>query len=304
MIGMDIFDFHVSDENYQRYANFYKQDLFAGKQIKLIDQFKHKSKRNIWVSICGMTIDRAKQPNLTKGTIWIIEDISMQKMAENKLMFANNELNTIFENALVGILVLRGGRHIRRINHAFATMLGYDATEELNEMPVTLLHMSPENYNEFGEKHYNRLIHHDVFEVEYQLRKKSGEPLWVALSGRALDTNDPADLDLGVIWVVRDISKRKEAEKKILELERKRTVSAMTVTANHEINQPLMILQGSLELLRMKIKDQEQTKYLDKCDDSIQRIASILSKFEKTSNLETHDYVEDVEMLNFLDDYE
>jgi PAS domain S-box-containing protein len=301
MEGMNIFDFHVSEENYIRYANFYSEDLAIGKQVKVVDKFKHKSGSLVWVNICGMTIDRTVSPDLSKGTIWIIEDISMQKKAENELRFAHSELDTIFENALVGILVLRGGRHIRRINQAFASMLGYDSTEELKEMPVTLLHLSLDNYNEFGNKHYMRLIHHDVFEVEYQLRKKNGEPLWVALSGRALDLKEPANLDLGVIWVVRDISKRKEAERKIIELERRRTVSAMTVTANHEINQPLMILQGSIELLKIKLKDQALIKYLDKCEDSVQRISSILSKFERTSCFETNDYVDEVEMLNFDD---
>ena len=63
-----------------------------------------------------------------------------------------------------------------------------------------------------GKHHYEPLRNHESTHINYQVRKKSGESVWVSLSGKAVDTNTPADLDKGVIWIVDDISDYKELE--------------------------------------------------------------------------------------------
>jgi len=50
---------------------------------------------------------------------------------------------------------------------------------------------------------------------------------------------------------LKNLSEKQDA---IMELEKQNSVMAMVITANHEINQPLMTMKGNVELLQMTIK--------------------------------------------------
>jgi len=62
------------------------------------------------------------------------------------------------------------------------------------------------------------LAQHEISQIEYKFRRKDGSPVWLSISGRAIDQNTPADLNKGVVWIFEDISDRKEAERKLIEL--------------------------------------------------------------------------------------
>lgn len=134
-------------------------------------------------------------------------------------MVNNAQLAAIFENSNVGILYLTGYRILEKCNTRFAEMLGYESAESMMGISMRALHLSEQHFVEFGKKFYDSLKNHDVFQVEYQLRKKNGEPVWCTLSGRAVDRNIPADLDQGVIWIVDDIEKRKNTDYELIRKE-------------------------------------------------------------------------------------
>ncbi len=93
------------------------------------------------------------------------------------------------------------------------------------------------------------------------------------------------------------------AQNEIIQLEKQKSVWAMAVTANHEINQPLMVIRGNMDLLRMKleafgIKDLPQ-HYLDNIEKSISRIGDILQKFKEKCPVRYTDYSSKTEMVVF-----
>ncbi|HPM01695.1 MAG TPA: response regulator [Candidatus Cloacimonadota bacterium] len=90
----------------------------------------------------------------------------------------------------------------------------------------------------------------------------------------------------------------KTAQNKLIQLEQKNAVLAMAVTANHEINQPLMVLSGTLDVLKIKIDNSELDKYFEKADIAIQKIESILSKFSHIDQVQFKTYLDDVSMLD------
>lgn len=122
------------------------------------------------------------------------------------------ELASIFNHAQVGLALLRGGRTVARCNQRLADILGYSSPEAMKDLPVDAVHLSPEHFRHFGEQHYESLRYQDNLQVEYQLRRADGTAVWCTLSGAALDTHRPADLDKGVLWVVDDIGARKSME--------------------------------------------------------------------------------------------
>ncbi|MCP4149279.1 MAG: response regulator [bacterium] len=68
-----------------------------------------------------------------------------------------------------------------------------------------------------------------------------------------------------------------------IRLEQENAVLAMAETANHEINQPMTVLQGNFELFKSTIDldglSEKQTGYITKIRDSITRIHAIFKKY-------------------------
>ena len=137
---------------------------------------------------------------------------------EEKLETALSELETIFENSQVGIMSLSGGRYLSRGNKRLAEILGWESPEEMKNINMRRLHLSEERFLEFGTKYFDQLAHGEQIHIEYELAKKDQSPIWCILSGKAVDRSTPADLKQGVIWIIDDISKRKELELKLKHL--------------------------------------------------------------------------------------
>jgi tetratricopeptide (TPR) repeat protein len=68
------------------------------------------------------------------------------------------------------------------------------------------------------------------------------------------------------------------AQDNILRLERRNSVFATAVTASHEINQPLQVISGALDLLELTFTeaDERQTHYIDQARQGVDRIGDIL----------------------------
>ena len=128
------------------------------------------------------------------------------------------ELETIFENSQVGIMLLKGGRYFAKGNQRLADILGYDRPEDMAGFSMRQLHLSGDMFREFGKKHYNPLISGEQIQIEYQLCRKDNTPVWCSLSGKAIDRNRPPDLDKGVLWVIDDIEGKKQMEFRLREM--------------------------------------------------------------------------------------
>jgi PAS domain S-box-containing protein len=126
------------------------------------------------------------------------------------------EFQAIFENSQIGLMLLRQNRLLCRANQRLADILGYDSPEEMVGMSMREVHLSDQRFQEYWEKYYEPLKQGVQIQVEYQLKRKNGSPLWCSLSGKALDANNPPDFNKGVLWSVDDISRRKAAEQEII----------------------------------------------------------------------------------------
>ncbi len=97
--------------------------------------------------------------------------------------------------------------------------------------------------------------------------------------------------------------KFEEVQQEIIELEKQKSAWAMAVTANHEINQPLMVIRGNMDLMRMKMDRSElpddYQQYLENIEKSIVRITEILHKFKDQYPIRFTEYSSTTEMVIF-----
>ena len=127
----------------------------------------------------------------------------------------NIELSNLFNTALVGLMYITGERVLIKGNQHLADILGYDNAKEMIGLSMLSLHLSRERFIEFGNLNFQTLTNHENNNIEYQLRKKDGSPIWCNLSGKAIDNTTPADLSKGVLWTILDITKRKTLEAEV-----------------------------------------------------------------------------------------
>ncbi len=172
------------------------------------------------------------------GSICVLKDMTKLEETQTLLEEALNEIQTIFNNSMVGVVFLKGGRKVARCNKRAAEIFGYQP-EELLGRTVDMVHVDEDHFRSFGLQYFDRLSKGSLVDVEYQMRKKDGSIIWCSLSGKAVD---PENLDKGVIWVMQDITELKEAQSLREDMER---------IAKHDMKTPLNAVVNIPQLLLM-----------------------------------------------------
>ena len=125
-------------------------------------------------------------------------------------------------------------------------------------------------------------------QIEYQLKRKDGTPVWCSLSGKALD---PADLDQGVIWVLDELESRKSLENDLIQAielseASNRAKSEFLANMSHEIRTPLNGIMGMLQVMQATDLDQEQQEYVEMATKSSKRLARLLNDILDLTKIE------------------
>lgn len=140
--------------------------------------------------------------------VGMIRNIDDRKAIIHQMHQRESQLNAIFQNANVGIMMLKGNRIFEKGNQRLADIFGFASPAEMARISMRRLHLDDAHFQEFGQRYYSQLISQDLFQIEYPLAHQNGSVVWVSLSGRAMDENRPADLNKGVIWIIDDITER------------------------------------------------------------------------------------------------
>lgn len=197
------------------YASREEFEHVGAEQYRQISEFGTGAIETRWKRKDGTEIDvllgatPLNPKDWSQGVSFTALDITERKKTERVLADARNEFESIFDNSQVGIMLLRGGRFFSRGNQRLADILGYDSPEEMIGLSMNELHINEENFQNFGKQYYQKLSQGEQTQIEYQLKRKDGTPVWVTISGKAIDGDD---LNKGVIWVLDDLTKRKTLE--------------------------------------------------------------------------------------------
>ena len=208
------------------------------------------------------------------------------KEAEADRLLMARELESIFSASLVGIVLIRDGRVVN-VNDRLCRMLGYER-EELLAAESAIFFADRQAFRHFIQQHARQLVVRDLEYLEYRLARKDGTPIHCALSGKAVVARD---LSQGVVWVVQDITRRKQAE---LDLEQAKeeaeaanlAKSEFLANMSHEIRTPMNGIIGLSELLLKTDMDSEQSRHLKLIRESGRRLMRIINDILDFSKVE------------------
>ncbi len=238
-----------------------------------------------------------------------LETDSELKLAEQRLRESEMQLAAIVDNSQVGIMLITGYRVLARTNQRMADILGYDSPSQMLGFSMRQLHLSEAHFIDFGRQYYDVLHNREMLHVDYEVRRRDGSPIWCRLSGQAVDRNQPADLNLGVVWVVDDISQQRVAEAELKrhrehleEAIMERTVelveakvaaeaaniakSAFLANMSHELRTPMNGVLGMVDMARRRMADPKGLDQLDKAKLSAERLLGVLNDILDISKIE------------------
>jgi len=122
-------------------------------------------------------------------------------------LHASHEVQAIFQNASIGIVLIRD-RAIVRCNQALSSILGY-SQEQLCDMPVRTLFTDDEAYEEVGRAAKVLLDAGEPYRTERHFLRRDGSRVHCAVSASAVN---PAHPEWGTIWLVDDVTAQRRQE--------------------------------------------------------------------------------------------
>jgi diguanylate cyclase (GGDEF)-like protein/PAS domain S-box-containing protein len=158
----------------------------------------------IWCQITGSLLNPA-DPD--EGLVWLFQDVSARRTAEEALVESLWEQQLIFDNAMIGISYQRE-RTILRCNCRFEEIFGYPAGG-LAGQSSRLLFASQQAWDEARRQIEEAAAVSDTFDGEFLYAKRDGTPIRVRVIGRTIGVNGE---DQMWIWTCEDVTGQRAAE--------------------------------------------------------------------------------------------
>jgi PAS domain S-box-containing protein/putative nucleotidyltransferase with HDIG domain len=237
-----------------RRAEFQQQMEHAETITDFESQVHRRDGTLLWISENARAVRDADGMLLHyEGTV---QDISARKRTEAALRESEDQAQTIFDAAAVGIARVDMNGRLTRTNRAFQNMLGY--TEEVLDglACARLTHPddSPANLQLQWDLQEGQ---RDGYQVEKRYCRADGSPLWANLTMTLV--RDSAGRPHFSIAVVEDITARREAQQKILALNQRLEQRVQYIAALHQIDLAIMSSQdmdATLDLVLEQVRAQ------------------------------------------------
>ena len=181
--------------------------LLRGEDVEPTTAFRINNRitgKTQWAEISSVTIDWEGRP----ASLSFINDITVRKTLQDQLKQTLDERETILENSIVGIVFLNAAGRLKWANSTAFQIFGIDRIDTTGKS-LEPYYLSREHYLQISIEASKAVGQGKSYETEIQMRRGDGSLFCAYLSGRAVN---PGDLSCGTVWVVMDITKRRQLE--------------------------------------------------------------------------------------------
>lgn len=179
---------------------------------------------------------------------------------------ASSELEVIFNNSAIAIAYVMHDRRFSRVNQRFCDLIGYHHDEVIGKT-TEFMHTSKQSFANFANTYFPKLNNGEIIKTEYRYRKKNGETIWCSVWGHAVN---PKNLESGIIWILDDITERKQLEHLKEDVER---------MMHHDLKSPIgniLMLQSLLKSSdNLSTQEKQYVEYIEDASNEIKRLIDI-----------------------------
>ncbi len=227
-----------------------------------------------------------------QGDNWVIHtiwrDITHRRQMEKARQKEKETLITILESTPHGITLIDTHGKYLYVNPYFTKITGYTLTEIADREDWFVKVYPDKNYR----KKIFEIWSHDSKHQgqgktrEFKIKCKNGQSKHIEFRTTFLK-----DLKISVLT---DVTSRRKSEELIREKDRLQGVLELSGAVCHEMNQPLMSIQGYFDLILMDTpKDDLLYSRINKIHVQINRVANITKKLMEISRYETKSYLKE-----------
>ncbi|MFZ0930108.1 MAG: PAS domain S-box protein [Syntrophobacteraceae bacterium] len=227
------------------------------------------------------------------------KDITERKTAEEALRESEEKHRALVQSSSDAILVIDWNRRILSFNKAFLDLFRL-TDKEAEGQSTRIIHPSEASFTSFGEIAFPVVEATGSFRTEWEFAKKDGTIFPVEETLSAIKTHDGSIL--GFVAIIRDITERKETEKRMadyrkhleeivtqrtreleeayktmIQEEKLKTLGTISAEMAHEVRNPLMSIGGFARRLQKKNPDSREVEIIVQ---ESSRLEAILRRIE------------------------
>jgi PAS domain S-box-containing protein len=207
------------------------------------EQFVRQDNSYIDVEVAGLVITYQNQPAL----LFVIRNITERKQAEKMLRESNTRFQDLLESAPDAVVVSDKDGVIVLVNAKTEEIFGYARQELVGKSVEKLL---PEHlHNTHAEHRHNYVSQPKLYylgaDADIFGRRKDGSEFPIDVKLSPFFTED----GLRITTIIRDITERKRAEEQVVRAARLAALGQMSAVLAHELNNPLQIIKGYLDIM-------------------------------------------------------
>ena len=195
----------------------------------------------------------------------VFRDITKQKQMENTLRQSEERFRTLTEMSLTGIYIIQD-YVFRYVNPTLAGFLGYPPEEMIGRDPFSFVH--PDDRDIVRDKIQERLDHQEAIGA-YEARwvTRDNQTKYMIVMGVLI----PYEGRPAVSGNMLDITERRKMEDTLRMAHKK--ITMLSSITRHDIRNQLLALRVFLDLSRMKEKDPEILRFIEKEDKAAEAIS-------------------------------
>ena len=198
---------YFTDEEFEARTSAYR-DLDEGRAHQREQFLRRADGSGFWCRLSG----RAVEPGTpAKGYVWLFEDITEHKRADEAMRRLTEDQQLILDNATVGIVFVRD-RVIQRCNRRLEEMTGHDAGGLIGRS-TEVLFADPAQWRSINRAAYEGTAPGETYHDECFFRREDGSTFYAHSVGRRIDAGTGEQQEW--IWIVEDATERHEAEERV-----------------------------------------------------------------------------------------
>src|SRR4051812_28478913 len=252
-----------------------------------------------WLNFSGAPIQYQGEP----AVMGIGIDVHERKLAEQELLLQKAHLEQLFEHAPEAMAIQGPDQRVVRVNREFTNLFGYTPKEAIGHYLDELI--AHKDLEKEARSITQDTTLGNTVGAETKRKRKDGTLVDVSILGTSVGV-DGGEVSFYAIY--RDISRRKQAEQQLQELNasleqrvNERTaqlqaankeLEAFSYSVSHDLRAPLRHINGFVQLLSKKDGpnlDGASQRYLKTIADSAQRMGALIDDllaFSRTSRVE------------------
>ncbi|HSO25215.1 MAG TPA: PAS domain S-box protein [Methanobacteriaceae archaeon] len=290
-LGFNIFDFiHYKDS--PRLNDALTDDIrSSGSNVDFEVRCQHENGQ--WLS-CQMVAQNLIKDPAVRGIVLNIRDITPRKQAERARSDLEEMYSTLITASPDGFIATDLEGKISYVSEKAAFMMGWSDGQKLVSETIFDI-LVPEEKELFGKNMELVMNNGALRNIEHKASKKDGET-FVAEMNMAL-TQDSDGNPKGLIVTIRDVTYRKNMEKKIKSSLKEKEILLKEV--HHRVKNNMQVISSLIGLQSEKVHDKKTREMFEDSKNRIRSMALIHEKLYGSEGMEKVDFSEYVKSLTY-----